>query len=107
MPCFPLLGNSHTSPFRLISYCIVLIVVILNNCQAIKLGKQVKSGHFIGKPPFFQLEEDPTNTSSQSKMTTPTSPTTFPKYMDMIGNTPLIDISSLVKNPKCPGFETI
>jgi len=38
---------------------------------------------------------------------TTTTPTTFPKYMDMIGNTPLIDISSLVKNPKCSGIRVL
>lgn len=30
-----------------------------------------------------------------------------PKYMDMIGNTPLIDLSSLVKNPKSPGIRVL
>lgn len=93
--------NSYISILRLLFSYILLILVIHNNCQGIQLGKQVKSSssHLIGKS-FFKLEEDPT---IGSKMTT-TTPTTFPKYMDMIGNTPLIDISSLVKNPKCSGF---
>lgn len=44
-----------------------------------------------------------TNTSPSE----PSQSTSFPKYMEMIGNTPLIDISSLVKKPKCPGIRVL
>jgi len=90
-----------------VSYCIFFGALLLSNNRiqgafAIKLGKQIKESNFIGNP-FFELGKD----SSNCEMTTAGSSVVYPKYMDMIGHTPLIDISSLVKNPKCPGIRVL
>ena len=31
----------------------------------------------------------------------------FPKYLDTVGNTPLLDITSMVKSPKCEGIRVL
>ena len=107
MPCFFLSGDCRGASLWFVSYCIFFGALLLsNNCIqgafAIKLGKQIKESNFIGNP-FFELRKDSSNTD-RSEMTTPGSSVIYPKYMDMIGQTPLIDISSLVRNPKCPGM---